>query len=274
MAVLKRGSGGAAVKALQVRLNARVEPSPRLRIDGRFGPATEAAVIRFQDKSKLKPDGIVGPKTGAALDAPPARPPPPHLTKFLTQLGTVDDFVDHVAQAERNYTSLTAALDSLSNFIGTSSGKRYLLLEGDRVGVIDFRHFFAAAVASHNGLALGSGGARFGGSPGETLLLGVGNEIRQCVDEASRRAMNSCFSGEDLGSNRLGADFGELVTVQVSMASTKSLSQLLRDYLAALRPVAPHQVNSMKRPGRWDQAVEMLWAIGSGMSDLLIPRAY
>lgn len=64
--VLQRGARGEAVKRLQALL--RSHGSPGLAVDGDFGPATEAAVKRFQASRKLAVDGIVGPQTWAALE--------------------------------------------------------------------------------------------------------------------------------------------------------------------------------------------------------------
>jgi peptidoglycan hydrolase-like protein with peptidoglycan-binding domain len=68
---LRRGMKGAHVLELQKKLG--------LRADGDFGPVTEAAVRAFQRGKNLVPDGIVGPRTWAALD-PVAEPPPPPVT--------------------------------------------------------------------------------------------------------------------------------------------------------------------------------------------------
>ncbi len=57
---------GENVAALQRALNER-GASPRLKDDGVFGPATDAAVRAFQRSVNLVDDGIVGPKTLAAL---------------------------------------------------------------------------------------------------------------------------------------------------------------------------------------------------------------
>ena len=57
---LRRGSVGADVKTLQQKLG--------IDADGFFGPNTESAVRAFQRSRQLVPDGIVGPKTWAALD--------------------------------------------------------------------------------------------------------------------------------------------------------------------------------------------------------------
>lgn len=61
---VRRGMVGDAVKLVQQQC--------RLKVDGWFGPATEAAVRAVQRGSDLVPDGIVGPKTWLALDALPA----------------------------------------------------------------------------------------------------------------------------------------------------------------------------------------------------------
>lgn len=63
--ILRRGATGAEVKLLQQRLSAAgFRPG---RLDGRFGPATEAALLAFQRARNLLPDGVVGPITWHAL---------------------------------------------------------------------------------------------------------------------------------------------------------------------------------------------------------------
>jgi murein DD-endopeptidase MepM/ murein hydrolase activator NlpD len=56
---IKIGSKGDAVKMLQKKLG--------LTVDGVFGKATKAAVVKFQKKHDLLADGIVGAKTWAKL---------------------------------------------------------------------------------------------------------------------------------------------------------------------------------------------------------------
>jgi D-alanyl-D-alanine carboxypeptidase (penicillin-binding protein 5/6) len=77
-ATLKEGDSGAAVEGLQRRLNARLEPTPGLDVDGDFGPATKAALVRFQRSKGLQATGVVDAKTWDALGPlPPAEPDPP-----------------------------------------------------------------------------------------------------------------------------------------------------------------------------------------------------
>lgn len=60
-ATLRRGSLGDLVKVVQRKCD--------VDADGVFGAGTEAAVRAFQRVHAMVPDGIVGPKTWAALDA-------------------------------------------------------------------------------------------------------------------------------------------------------------------------------------------------------------
>jgi peptidoglycan hydrolase-like protein with peptidoglycan-binding domain len=59
-ASLSEGSEGGQVEALQRALG-------NVKVDGIFGPETEAAVRSFQSSAGLSADGIVGPATGSAL---------------------------------------------------------------------------------------------------------------------------------------------------------------------------------------------------------------
>lgn len=67
-ATIRRGSKGQLVRDLQTRLRTRYPAYARgVLTDGDFGPRTEAAVKEFQRRSRLAVDGIVGPRTWAAL---------------------------------------------------------------------------------------------------------------------------------------------------------------------------------------------------------------
>jgi len=62
---LKPGDTGPQVKVLQKAL-ASLGYSPG-KVDGVYGPSTKQAVVEFQKASGLTADGVVGPKTLAAL---------------------------------------------------------------------------------------------------------------------------------------------------------------------------------------------------------------
>ena len=62
--LLRKGDTGAAIKLLQHRLNL---VGSQLTVDGIWGVATDQAVRNYQYKAGLTVDGIVGPKTQAAL---------------------------------------------------------------------------------------------------------------------------------------------------------------------------------------------------------------
>ena len=64
--ILRTGSTGSAVSYLQYKLLSKLYP---LEADGIFGEETENALALFQTESGLKPDGIAGPLTFAALSS-------------------------------------------------------------------------------------------------------------------------------------------------------------------------------------------------------------
>lgn len=64
--VLRSGSKGAAVKALQTQLR---RYGHGISVDGAFGPATLKAVKSFQKSKGLSVDGVAGPNTWRALIA-------------------------------------------------------------------------------------------------------------------------------------------------------------------------------------------------------------
>lgn len=64
---LELGAVGEIVEYLQRTLNARLKPSPRLNIDGDFGPNTRRAVELFQISRYLGATGRVDPETWLAL---------------------------------------------------------------------------------------------------------------------------------------------------------------------------------------------------------------
>ena len=64
---LSLGSTHGDVEYLQIVLNIALAPNS-LKVDGDFGPATEAAVKKFQQNNNpLDVDGIVGPDTWGVL---------------------------------------------------------------------------------------------------------------------------------------------------------------------------------------------------------------
>lgn len=65
MKTLRSGSTGSDVKKLQLRLTEQGFPVGK--IDGKFGPSTEAALIAFQFSRNLLPDGVAGPRSFTEL---------------------------------------------------------------------------------------------------------------------------------------------------------------------------------------------------------------
>ncbi|MBD2540651.1 peptidoglycan-binding protein [Coleofasciculus sp. FACHB-SPT36] len=72
LAILEPGNTGAEVATLQQRLQQL--GYFKAGITGNFGPITTEAVIQFQKANGLEPDGIVGPRTEAALQKKRGKP--------------------------------------------------------------------------------------------------------------------------------------------------------------------------------------------------------
>ena len=102
MAILKKGSKGSEVKALQTALNSN-GARPKLDVDGDFGPLTEAAVKEFQKRAKIKTDGQAGDTTMAAL-------------KFGGPLPemTVQDYVKRSAEFRKAFDFNQSNIESFS----------------------------------------------------------------------------------------------------------------------------------------------------------------
>jgi serine-type D-Ala-D-Ala carboxypeptidase (penicillin-binding protein 5/6) len=61
------GASGPLVSHLQRTLNARLVPTPKLTVDGEFGPSTQTAVIELQKQSGLEPTGKLTTQTWKKL---------------------------------------------------------------------------------------------------------------------------------------------------------------------------------------------------------------
>lgn len=91
--VLEEGSFGEQVEDLQRTLNARLQPSPGLSVDGDFGPATAASVRRFQREQKLAETGVVGAEIWKVLGpvvAEAAVPSPQEVNSQVLTMSPAD----------------------------------------------------------------------------------------------------------------------------------------------------------------------------------------
>ncbi|HEY6564139.1 MAG TPA: serine hydrolase [Pirellulaceae bacterium] len=92
--ILTIGAAGEMVEAVQRTLNARLNPSPNIGVDGDFGPQTQQAVIRFQKEQGIPADGEVGPSTwqalGTLLSADEAIPDPAAFNSEMVSRAAAD----------------------------------------------------------------------------------------------------------------------------------------------------------------------------------------
>jgi len=69
----RQGNSGQCVRDIQALLNF-APYGPKLTVDGRYGPTTKSAVLRYQKPMGLVADGVVGPKTWSYICSPQMGP--------------------------------------------------------------------------------------------------------------------------------------------------------------------------------------------------------
>jgi peptidoglycan hydrolase-like protein with peptidoglycan-binding domain len=119
---LEVGGAGPAVLALQKRLTALHYWVGTL--DGNFGDSTEQAVYAFQKAAGLQRDGVVGPKTEAAL-VQPVEPQPRSRSGYVIEIDLSDDLMMFVSNGKLDYV------------LNTSTGGGYTYTTGGETAVAD-----------------------------------------------------------------------------------------------------------------------------------------
>src|SRR3990167_2073344 len=115
---LTRGSKGEEVKRLQEALNAS-GIGVNLKVDGDFGPATEAAVRAYQSSKNIKSDGIVGQQTIATLSGTPNAPLSPAYQE-IEKSANSDPRIVELEKIAGQVPELKSALDALRLQISNS----------------------------------------------------------------------------------------------------------------------------------------------------------
>ena len=135
MANLSQGSVGPEVRTLQTELNRQLFPRPNLAVDGNFGPLTRNAVVAFQRKAGLAPDGVVGPRTRAALGMPAPGNPFTHAISLHFRSLTLTDvsFNNILSSTQAVYAQFGIRVDfgsGLSLGLSQAEADRFKQIDG------------------------------------------------------------------------------------------------------------------------------------------------
>lgn len=128
--VLRQGSSGSAVRDLQESLRGL---GHKVRVDGVFGTETDAAVRKLQGAEDLRQDGIVGPKTAAAIEdrlrsqnpvgaAPPAQETRKSWLGSRTIAGTATAATGALAAVSEAVDAVSDAADQAKGLLGQVTG--------------------------------------------------------------------------------------------------------------------------------------------------------
>src|SRR3989344_3435021 len=161
---LQQGSSGADVKALQVFLNGNAQTQVSVSGAGSpgsettfFGPATAAAVKKFQTLNNVSSIGIVGPQTRAAIAAvcgtgtPPVTPGTPTTGGSLTVSAAAQPVNSLAPQGASRvpFTTFTLTNNSSAAVTGNSATIQ-------RVGLGVDANFSGIVLLDSNGLQIGT----------------------------------------------------------------------------------------------------------------------
>jgi zinc D-Ala-D-Ala carboxypeptidase len=179
---LAQGTSGEDVRQLQIRVSGYPGHGAVLALDGQFGPATKAAVTRFQQSYGLAADGIAGPLTFGKIyelqddDCTPVNFTYPELNRCN---GDWSGGMVSAAQARANALVTMWKLQALRHALGdrplgVNSGFRSVACNNAAGGSPNSRHMYGDAAD----LAAGSQGfctiARQAREHGFTEILGPG----------------------------------------------------------------------------------------------------
>ncbi|MFE1748416.1 peptidoglycan-binding protein [Coleofasciculus sp. H7-2] len=215
LAMLEPGNTGSEVATLQQRLQQL--GYFKAGITGNFGPITTEAVIQFQKANGLEPDGIVGPRTEAALQKKRGKPIQAQTSQRR-----------QVRQVSQRFQSFRQRPQSVSKPSQVSQRPRSgVLREGDsgsEVAALQQRlqkqGYFQAKVTGYYGPITKAAVNRFqqvagmpadgiAGSDTQAALLGVGGA------EDRTPPKNTVSSGSSSGSFlQLGSNNREVVELQ------------------------------------------------------------
>ena len=117
--VLKNGERGPSVRVLQEQLQ---DLGYGVDVDGIFGRQTQMAVKAFQTHHRLTVDGVVGPRTAAALEearTESSRPRALHpIESFMQQNPTVKTSQDFINYCYRRGGGTWSAAKEIANEFG------------------------------------------------------------------------------------------------------------------------------------------------------------
>ncbi len=179
---LSQGASGEDVRQLQIRVSGYPGYASVLGLDGQFGPATKAALTRFQQAYGLSADGVAGPQTFGKFyelqddDCTPVNFTYPELNRCNSDWsgGKVS-----AAQARANALVSMWKLQALRHALGdrplgVNSGFRSVACNNAAGGSATSRHMYGDAVD----LAAGAQGfctiAQQARNHGFTEILGPG----------------------------------------------------------------------------------------------------